>query len=54
MTPDAKDPTPYCPDNGGKATVQELLLIARAASAGCDGPFIDHAELLFDEHGLPN
>jgi hypothetical protein len=53
MTPDAKDPTVHCPGDAGKATVQELLLIAQAASAGCDAPFIDHAECLYDDSGLP-
>jgi hypothetical protein len=53
MTPNAKDPTEHCLGNIDKATVQELLLIAQTASAGCDGPFIDHAECLYDDNGLP-
>ena len=36
-----------------KASVEELLAIAQRASAGVKGPYIDHAELLYDEHGLP-
>jgi antitoxin VapB len=36
-----------------KATVEELLLIAKRASAHSKGPFVDHADLLYDEHGLP-
>ena len=36
-----------------KATVEELLQIAKRASAHRKGPYIDHAELLYDEHGLP-
>ena len=53
MTPDAKDPTERCLGNVDKATVEEILLIARAARTGCDQPFIDHAECLYDENGLP-
>ena len=37
----------------GKATAKELLLIAERASAHSKGPFIDHAEFLYDERGLP-
>ena len=36
-----------------KATVDELLAIAARASVRHRGPYIDHAELLYDEHGLP-
>jgi antitoxin VapB len=37
----------------GKASVHELLGIARRASAQVKRPYPDHAELLYDEHGLP-
>jgi antitoxin VapB len=37
----------------GKATVEELLAIAKRASAHVKGPYVNHAELLYDEHGLP-
>jgi len=37
----------------GKATVEELRAIAKRASAHVKRPYLDHAELLYDEHGLP-
>ncbi len=37
----------------GKASVEELLAIARRASAQVKGPYLDHAEYLYDERGLP-
>lgn len=37
----------------GKATVEELLAIAKRSSALIKGPYLDHAEFLYDEHGLP-
>ena len=37
----------------GKATVEELLAIAKRSSALVQGPYLDHAELLYDKHGLP-
>lgn len=37
----------------GKATVEELLAVAKRASALVKGPYLDHAEFLYDEHGLP-
>jgi antitoxin VapB len=37
----------------GKASVEELLAIAKRASAQVKGPYLDHAELLYDERGLP-
>jgi antitoxin VapB len=37
----------------GKATVEELLAIAQRASAHAKGPYVDHAEFLYDERGLP-
>jgi antitoxin VapB len=36
-----------------KASAEELLAIARRASAGIKRPYVDHAELLYDEYGLP-
>jgi hypothetical protein len=53
MTPHGKDSDADCHGNRDKATVEELLLIAASASAGCSGPFMDHAEFLFDDYGLP-
>jgi len=37
----------------GKASVEELLAIARRASAQVKQPYLDHAEYLYDERGLP-
>ena len=37
----------------GKASVEELLAIAKRASAQVKGPYLDHAEFLYDERGLP-
>lgn len=37
----------------GKASVDELLTIATRAAAHFKQPYIDHAELLYDEDGLP-
>lgn len=37
----------------GKASVPELLAIAQRAGSHVKGPYIDHAEFLYDEHGLP-
>jgi antitoxin VapB len=36
-----------------KASVEEMLAIARRISSMAKGPHVDHAELLYDEHGLP-
>jgi len=36
-----------------KAPVEELLAIAQRAAAQVKRPYLDHAELLYDEHGLP-
>ncbi len=36
-----------------KASVDELLAIAARAAAQIKGPYLDHAEYLYDEHGLP-
>lgn len=37
----------------GKASVEELLAIAKRASAHVKQPYLDHADLLYDERGLP-
>ena len=36
-----------------RASVEELLAIADRAAAHVERPYLDHAELLYDEHGLP-
>lgn len=36
-----------------KASVEELLAIADRAAAHVKRPYVDHAELLYDESGLP-
>jgi antitoxin VapB len=40
-------------ENRGKASVDELLAVARRASAHVKRPYLDHAEFLYDERGLP-
>lgn len=37
----------------GKAGVEELLAIADRAAGYVKRPYADHAELLYDENGLP-
>jgi antitoxin VapB len=37
----------------GKASVEELLAIAKRASAQVRRPYLDHAAFLYDERGLP-
>jgi antitoxin VapB len=37
----------------GKASVEELRAIAERAAARVTRPYLDHAKLLYDEHGLP-
>lgn len=37
----------------GKASVQELLAIADRAAVHVKRPYADHAEMLYDENGLP-
>ena len=41
------------PSRRGKAPVEELRAIARRAAAQIKGPYLDHAEYLYDERGLP-
>jgi antitoxin VapB len=36
-----------------RASVEELLAIAERAASHIKPPYVDHAELLYDEHGLP-
>ncbi len=36
-----------------RANVEELLAIADWAAAHVKGPYLDHVELFYDEHGLP-
>ena len=36
-----------------RASVEELLAIAERAASHVKRPLVDHAELLYDEHGLP-
>jgi antitoxin VapB len=37
----------------GKPSVEQLLAVARRASAHIKKPYFDHAEFLYDERGLP-
>jgi len=37
----------------GKASVEELLAIADRVAARLKRPYVEHAELLYDETGLP-
>jgi antitoxin VapB len=37
----------------GKASLAELMAIAKRASRAVRRPYVDHDELLYDEHGLP-
>ena len=37
----------------GRASVEELLAIATRASSQVKHPYLDHAEFLYDERGLP-
>jgi antitoxin VapB len=36
-----------------RATLEDLMAIARRASREIKRPYLDHADLLYDEHGLP-
>ncbi len=36
-----------------KASLEELRAIAKRAAAKVTRPYLDHSELLYDEHGLP-
>ena len=37
----------------GKTSIEELRAIAERSAAHIKRPYLDHAELLYDEHGLP-
>jgi antitoxin VapB len=36
-----------------RASLEELVAIAERAASYVKRPYLDHAELLYDEHGLP-
>jgi antitoxin VapB len=38
---------------GAKASLAELMAIAARVSRSVKRPYLDHGELLYDEHGLP-
>jgi antitoxin VapB len=37
----------------GRASVEELLAIADRAAAYLKHPYVDHADFLYDENGIP-
>ena len=37
----------------GKASLAELMAIAKRASRAVKRPYAEHGQLLYDEHGLP-
>jgi antitoxin VapB len=41
------------PHRRGKASAEELRAIARRAAARVKHPYLDHADFLYDENGLP-
>jgi antitoxin VapB len=41
------------PSRQRKASVEELRAIARRAGGSSKGAYLDHAEYLYDERGLP-
>ena len=41
------------PRRQGKASLEELHAIAKRAASYVNGPYLDHAELLYDKDGLP-
>lgn len=41
------------PSRQGKAGIEELRAIAERASAFLKRPYLDHADFLYDERGLP-
>jgi antitoxin VapB len=41
------------PSRRGKAGLEELRAIVNRAAAYIKRPYLDHAEILYDEHGLP-
>ena len=48
-----KDKYALLKNRRGKATVKEMKEIANRFASHIKGPVIDHAELLYDEKGLP-
>ena len=40
-------------DRKGRAGVEELLAITECSAAYIQSPSVDHADLLYDENGLP-
>ena len=40
-------------DFSTKASVEELLAIAERAASHVKRPYVEHAQLLYDENGLP-
>ena len=41
------------PEAPRRASLAELMAIAKRASHAVERPYVDHGELLFDEYGLP-
>jgi antitoxin VapB len=41
------------PKRQGKVSLEELRALAHEIAALATGPNLDHADLLYDEHGLP-
>jgi antitoxin VapB len=37
----------------GKASLTELMAIAKRASRAVKRPYVEHGQLLYDKHGLP-
>jgi antitoxin VapB len=37
----------------GKASLTELMAIAKRASRSVKRPYVEHGQLLYDDHGLP-
>ena len=37
----------------GKASLEDLMAIAKRVAKGVKRPYVDHGELLYDEHGIP-
>jgi antitoxin VapB len=52
MSLNTKDPEAHRRQRG-KASVEELLAIADRAAAYLKRPYVDHAELLYADSGLP-
>jgi antitoxin VapB len=40
-------------DRERKASVEELLVIAKRAAAHVKAPYVEHGDYLYDENGLP-